>query len=434
MIERRKIFGMHGMDINPNHKNLALNKPTAQSSIFNSQKYGYNPQGACNGKKTGKFGFHTCPENQPWWQIDLQETSQLSEIRIYNRLNFEERASTLNILLSQDALNWQLCYSNCQDNLFGGIDGQPLRVDLQQRVARFVRLQLRENQSLHLDEVEIYGTPFKPDGLESNCNQDEVTLYANFLSQAGSPPSLQIMQSLIMNMLSKLQMYDTELGKIRIGNLGDGGYVVPDDLTDIKGILSIGIGQEVSFDLHFAKMGVNVFQYDHTIKAPPVPHEKLLFNKIGWSSKNSNGFMTLSKMIETNSLEGGDFILKFDVESAEWDALYEVNPDLLKRFRIITCELHRFHALEDIAFLNKFNRVITLLTTHHFVVHLHPNNCCGISLVAGIALPKLIEFSFLRNDRASFYPSHASIPSSLDYPNVKRKPEIILTPFQWRPN
>ena len=148
--------------IHPN-LNLALNKPTTQSSVFEPEIYGYDPQGACNGKKTGGFGFHTLPENQPWWQIDLQGIYQISEIKIYNRINFEKCASTLNILLSQDALNWELCYSNDQENIFGGIDGKPLIVDVQDKVARFVQLKLRESTSFHLDEVEIYGIPFKLD-------------------------------------------------------------------------------------------------------------------------------------------------------------------------------------------------------------------------------------------------------------------------------
>ncbi|MFZ1024705.1 MAG: discoidin domain-containing protein [Limnoraphis robusta] len=419
------------MNSNPNpNLNLALNKPTAQSSVFDAQKH--NPYGACNGRKTGKFGFHTQKENQPWWQIDLQGTYQLSEIKIYNRINFEERASTLNILLSQDALNWELCYSNNKENLFGGIDGKPLAVDLQHKVARFVRLQLRENEYFHLDEVEIYGIPFKPDGSELNSPQDEATLSANFYT--GSQPTPHVMQNLIMNMLCKLRMYDTDLGKVRIGSMGDGGYVIPNDLSDLRGIVSIGIGREVSFDLHFAEKGVKVFQYDHTIQGPPVIHDNLVFNKLGWGSQDGNGFITLSKMLETNGLSDGDLILKFDVENAEWDALFDVPPDLLKRFRIITCELHQFHALENISVFQKVNRVINLLTTNHTVVHIHPNNCCGTALVAGITLPKLIEFSFLRNDRADFYPSHASIPSSLDYPNVKSKPEIVLTPFHMSVN
>jgi FkbM family methyltransferase len=180
-----------GINLNPNpNLNLALNKPTAQSSVYQPEQYGYDPQGACNGKKNGKFGFCTLKENQPWWQIDLQEIYQLSEIRIYNRINCKERASTLDVLLSQDALNWELCYSNAQENLFGGIDGNPLIADMQQKFTRFVRLQLRENEYLHLDEVEIYGSPFQPDGSGLKSSQNEATLAANFYGQAGClPPS-----------------------------------------------------------------------------------------------------------------------------------------------------------------------------------------------------------------------------------------------------
>lgn len=140
--------------------NLALNKPTIQSSVYARKKLGYRPHGACNGKKTGKFGFHTLKENKPWWQIDLQMVCQINRIEIYNRLNFEKRASTLDIFLSKDGMKWNKCYSNDEDNLFGGIDGKPLIVNIQNQIARFVRLQLREsNQFFHLDEVEIYGIP-----------------------------------------------------------------------------------------------------------------------------------------------------------------------------------------------------------------------------------------------------------------------------------
>ena len=169
---------MNKISLNPYlHVNLALNKPTAQSSVYQPEIYGYDPHGACNGKKTGRFGFHTCQEHQPWWQIDLQATYQLTQIKIYNRINVEDRAATLNILLSQDALNWELFYSNDPENLFGGIDGKPLIVDVPYKVARFLRLQLRDIESLHLDEFEIYGTLVKPNSSQLKCSQDEATLF-----------------------------------------------------------------------------------------------------------------------------------------------------------------------------------------------------------------------------------------------------------------
>ncbi|MFM6402994.1 discoidin domain-containing protein, partial [Planktothrix sp.] len=132
----------------------------------------------------------TCQENQPWWQIDLEETSQILEIKIYNRLDSsKERASTLNILLSQDALNWELCYSNDKNNIFGGTDGKPLTVNFQEKIARFVRLQLRENQYFHLDEVEIYGIPCT-DNSDVKSNNDQATLSANFYRQSYLPTTL----------------------------------------------------------------------------------------------------------------------------------------------------------------------------------------------------------------------------------------------------
>ncbi|GGA56368.1 FkbM family methyltransferase [Okeania sp. KiyG1] len=164
-----------------------MNKPTAQSSIYQPDKYGYDPQGGCNGEKTKAFSFCTMKENQPWWQIDLQGTYHISEIEIYNRMDCcQERASTLNVFLSQDALNWELCYSNPQENIFGGTNGKSLIVDGQNRLARYVKLQLRENEYLHLDEVEIYGIPLKANGSDFKCSQDEETLSSNFYAQATS--------------------------------------------------------------------------------------------------------------------------------------------------------------------------------------------------------------------------------------------------------
>ncbi|GGA56356.1 discoidin domain-containing protein [Okeania sp. KiyG1] len=189
-IKPTKKTNIGNMNINQNtNTNLALNKPTAQSSVYQPEKHGYDPHGACNGKKTGSFGFCTTKEDRPWWQIDLQRTCHISEVKIYNRIDCcQERASTLNVLLSQDALNWELCYSNPQENIFGSIDGKPLTVNVQHQVARFVRLQLRENDYLHLNQVEIYGIPVETDGSEPDHNQDEATLSANFYS--GSEVSL----------------------------------------------------------------------------------------------------------------------------------------------------------------------------------------------------------------------------------------------------
>lgn len=183
----------YGSDCNLNsHINLALNKPTAQSSIYRLNQYDHH--GACNGNKNGKCGFHTLKENNPWWQIDLQDIYHLSKIKIYNRINCcqpiicSKRASTINVLLSQDALSWKLVYQNPKSNVFGGINGKPLIIDPKSSLSRYVRLQLRENEYFHLDEVEIYGFPVKTDAVNLKATQDEAALSANFYAQASLPP------------------------------------------------------------------------------------------------------------------------------------------------------------------------------------------------------------------------------------------------------
>ena len=88
----------------------------------------------------------------------LGAVRSLAEVRIFNRLDCcSERARTILILLSNDGSNWTRVFAN-DGSVFGGqSDGRPLRVLLNGKTARYVRLQLNETNYLHLDEVEIYG-------------------------------------------------------------------------------------------------------------------------------------------------------------------------------------------------------------------------------------------------------------------------------------
>ena len=129
--------------------NLALAKPTRQSSV----RY-FGSRGGVDGRITGTFGFYTEREASPWWQVDLEQSPNISEIRIYNSRINPEHARTLRILLSIDGQAWKTAYTH--DASIFGANGRPLRVPLHGAKARWVRLQLSETNFLHLDEVEIY--------------------------------------------------------------------------------------------------------------------------------------------------------------------------------------------------------------------------------------------------------------------------------------
>ncbi|HET9019350.1 MAG TPA: discoidin domain-containing protein, partial [Acetobacteraceae bacterium] len=136
-------------------RNIALNCAAFQSSSFEGQPA--TPQNAVNGIKTKPLGFHTALEENPWWMLDFGKVEAFDNILIYNRLDGScaQRARTLRVLLSDDALNWTELYAH-NGTSFGGVDGNPLHIQCESSAARFVRIQLNERNYLHLVEVEIF--------------------------------------------------------------------------------------------------------------------------------------------------------------------------------------------------------------------------------------------------------------------------------------
>jgi len=139
----------------PGSANMALNRPTKQSSNSVWSKPN-GAQGAVDGVKNRSYGFHTNREKDPWWQVDLGSVKQLTEIRIFNRLECcADRARTIQVFLSDDGIKWMRIYAH-NGSVFGERDGEPLSVKVKGNSARYVRLQLAETNWFHLDEVEIY--------------------------------------------------------------------------------------------------------------------------------------------------------------------------------------------------------------------------------------------------------------------------------------
>lgn len=232
----------------------------------------------------------------------------------------------------------------------------------------------------------------------------------------------------IKAVLKSMQPMDCQQGKVRIGSLGDGGYVLPNDLEGIDQVVSIGIGSEVSFDLAFAQRGARIVQFDHTVEAPPQTHENFEFHKLAWAAESSDSAKSLIDICSENEiLNTNNALLKFDVEGAEWPCLRNVNSDILKHFRIITCELHGLNNLANDGYLFGVWTVLNKLNLNHQVVHFHINNCCGVSFLDGVLVPNTVELTLLRRDRSIFSASLDQIPSSLDFPNMLGREDIRFT-------
>jgi len=137
--------------------NLALNKPTRQSSVYGGTGVDQGPHFGVDGIRESVprdpyLLVHTNADNPPWWQVDLQNVYVLTELKLYNRIFCcGEKNRTIQVYLSGSGNNWEKAYQHDGSNF------KVLTVNLQGRNARFVKLQLAESTYLHFQECEVYG-------------------------------------------------------------------------------------------------------------------------------------------------------------------------------------------------------------------------------------------------------------------------------------
>ncbi|WP_428485575.1 glycosyltransferase family 2 protein [Rhodopila sp.] len=159
-------FGLRPHDAAQPGENVALNKPSFQSSVFEPDgaeaPFSRLAGGGNNGMRTGTYGFHTSYEIRPWWIVDLLMPHYIEDVHIYNRGGdrmIAARANDMDVLASDDGSTWTMLLSYTKAEPFGG-DGAPLVVPGRSECRyRFVMLRLRGTGCLHMDEVEVYGHP-----------------------------------------------------------------------------------------------------------------------------------------------------------------------------------------------------------------------------------------------------------------------------------
>ncbi len=233
----------------------------------------------------------------------------------------------------------------------------------------------------------------------------------------------------LLNLLRPWQMISDV--KLRIGSDADGGYVMPSSSRRSNAVLSIGIGNEVSFDADLARLGARVIQFDHTIEGAPLQHPNIEFHRKGWGARDEGDFVSLASMVAMIDWSTAQHaILKFDTEGAEWTCLADASSDDLDRFEVLTGEFHDFHQLVNREHFDRVLHVFTKLNRTHRVIHMHANNAGGMVMLGGIPFPRLLELTFMRKRSASFH-GHSSepIPGPLDRPNVPQLPDLYLRAF-----
>jgi hypothetical protein len=217
---------------------------------------------------------------------------------------------------------------------------------------------------------------------------------------------------------------------VRIGPDGDGGYLVPDDLDGIRYGFSPGVSSQSGFESELAARGIEFFLADFSIERLPIDHPALHFDKKFIGCLNDDRYMTLDEW-KTERLpdDAGDLILQMDIEGAEFEALMGLSMQLQSQFRIMVIEFHYLHQLWNKPWFLLVARAFEKLLKTHSVVHIHPNNCCGSFKSRGLELPRVAEFTLLRNDRLRERSLCTSFPHPLDRDNTRKK--TLVLPGCW---
>src|SRR6266478_3163437 len=89
-------------------------------------------------------------------------------------------------------------------------------------------------------------------------------------------------RGLVFDALSLLVPFDLPRErKVRIGEPGDGSYVMVDRLRASQPVMSFGVGPSVEFEMEMAERGHSVFMFDHTIDSLPATHPRFAWFREG---------------------------------------------------------------------------------------------------------------------------------------------------------
>jgi hypothetical protein len=234
----------------------------------------------------------------------------------------------------------------------------------------------------------------------------------------------------VKDLLWHLHPVTTRFDLTRLGQPRDGGYLIPDDLNGITACFSPGVDVKSSFEADLAARSIPCYLADASVDGPAAVHPLIHFQKKFLGVLEDETTITLDKWVNENAPGDGDLLLQMDIEGAEWPAMLNVSDAVLKRFRIIVLELHGMERLLDPFAFDVIAATMNRLLTNFHVVHSHPNNHIPPHQGAGLTLPRDMEISFLRRDRAPATRYATAFPHPLDAACSPDRPDYPL-PQDW---
>ncbi|GAB1855645.1 hypothetical protein MHTCC0001_04790 [Flavobacteriaceae bacterium MHTCC 0001] len=139
--------------------NIALNKPTQQSSTVNNNHSSF----AVDGNYSNGSISETNNEANPWWQIDLGSSFDVSLIKLYNRTDsFQDRLANFYVFVADTDLSnrsFSDVVSDCSVTHIYVTDAVVSQLNIPGNISgRYIKIQLAETNALSLAEVEVFET------------------------------------------------------------------------------------------------------------------------------------------------------------------------------------------------------------------------------------------------------------------------------------
>jgi hypothetical protein len=283
---------------------------------------------------------------------------------------------------------------------------------------RNLELEIRGDLSRNFIAIENIRDEFSEElkTLEADQNQLKLDPYKNSLEFELSHMALNFLSMLSLNKVE-------ESGLRRFGSNLDGGYVLINDVSKTDTIFSIGVGDDVSFDLAIANESKEVVLVDHTVEMLPIHIPSAIFLKKSLGSDLNGNSTTLAALLEEFKSE--DYILKIDIEGAEWDVFVNASQETLLKFRQIVVEFHNLGDFSDPYIVLIRNKVLEKLNSTHAPVVVHANNFSPYLIIGGVPMPDTLEVTWIRK---TSYKINAGKFSNLDnylFPNRADTPEYL---------
>ena len=212
--------------------------------------------------------------------------------------------------------------------------------------------------------------------------------------------------------------------KRRLGNRGDGGYVIADLSGSYDCYISAGVNDEESFSRDFIPFAhidtADSYAFDGTIPSYPYQYTTdIHFVRKNIADVNSATTTNLQYLIRRYN----NSFLKMDIEGGEYPWLNSLTLEDLQHFKQIVMEIHcpaddTFGSIASV----KYECLKKLATTHK-IVHAHPNNNgtgWGQNIVNN-GIPTIMELTYIRNDTITDDLPLNTIPfpiDGLDYNNA----------------